>query len=152
MRVAATDGAVSALLADSMVALLATRSSAGRPFVTPIWFVVDAGALYMTTGFETWAARNIARHPEVTVLVGGEGKHRDTVVRLRGNASRHPGLPAWRVLARIAAKYYLSPGALAVELPNATRWGLRARYYAQVPGRPGHLRIVPTAAEVLQRP
>ena len=152
MTLAPTDPKVAAILADSMVALLATRSRAGRPFVTPIWFVVDGGVLYMTTGLETRAARNIVRHPEVTVLLGGEPPHGRTALRLRGTATRHAGLPSWRVLARIAYKFYLSPAALAVELPNAARWRLRARYYAEVPGGAGHLRIVPSAAEILPRP
>lgn len=147
-----SDPAVSAFLADSMVALLATLSPAGRPFMTPIWFVVHGGILYMTTGLETRAARNVARHPEVTILLGGEGERRDAALRIRGTATRHAGLPPWRVLARIAAKYYVAPGALAVELRNAGKWGLRARYYAQVPGGAGHLRVMPTAAEILQRP
>jgi len=152
VTLAPTDAAVAAFLADSMVALFATLSPAGRPFVTPIWFVADDGMLYMTTGRETRAARNIARHPEVTILLGGEGARRDTVLRLRGTATCHAGLPPWRVLLRIAAKYYLAPGALAVELRHAAQWGLRARYYAQVPGGAGYLRIVPTAAEILPQP
>ena len=147
-----TDPAVSAFLADSMVASLATVSAAGRAFVTPIWFVVDAGILYMTTGQHTRAARNIARHPRVTLLLGSERARRDVVLRLHGNASCHAGLPSWRVLARIAAKYYLAPSGLAVELRHAAQWRLRARYYAQVPGSAGHLRIVPTAADMLRRP
>ena len=149
---APTDPAVSAFLADSMVARLATVSAAGRPFVTPIWFVVDAGTLYMTTGQQTRAARNITRNPRVTLLFGGEGARQDVVLRLQGDASCHAGLPSWRVLARIAVKYYVAPSALAVELRHAGQWGLRARYYSQVPGSAGYLRVVPTAAEMLRVP
>jgi hypothetical protein len=149
---APTDTAVTAFLADSMVCRLTTLSSAGRPFVTPIWFVVDAGTLYMTTGQQTWAARNIVRHPNVAILFGGEDARRDSVLRLHGTASCHAGLPPWRVLARIALKYYVAPSALAVELRHAAQWSLRARYYAQAPGGAGHLRIVPTAAEMLAIP
>ena len=136
---------------DSMVALVATVSPAGRPFVTPLWFVVDGGVLYMTTGHETRAARNVAQNPNVTLLFGGEAV-RPGALQLRGTASRHRGLPPWRVLARIALKYYLAPGALLVELRNSGKWGLRARYYAQVPGGAGHLRVVPSAVEMLTRP
>ncbi len=57
-----------------------------------------------------------------------------------------------RVLLRIAAKYYIAPGGLASELANVSRWRLRAFYYAQVRGGAGHLRIVPTGAELLLRP
>jgi hypothetical protein len=62
------------------------------------------------------------------------------------------GLPPWAVLLRIAARYYLAPGALASELGNVTRWLLRVRYYAQVGGGPGHVRLVPLNAEVIPAP
>jgi Pyridoxamine 5'-phosphate oxidase len=68
-----SDPVVVDFLRNSMVALFATVSAKGRPFVTPIWFVVDGGALYLTTGTGTWAARNVAQHSEVTLLLTGEG-------------------------------------------------------------------------------
>jgi nitroimidazol reductase NimA-like FMN-containing flavoprotein (pyridoxamine 5'-phosphate oxidase superfamily) len=111
-------------LRGSMVALVATVSATGRPFVTPLWFVVDGGTLYLTTGTATWAARNVARQPEVALLLTGERLTRPgEAVRLRGTATIQPGLPPWRVLLRIVAKYYAAPGGLAVELSNATKWG-----------------------------
>ena len=147
---APTDAAVRAFLRDSMIAEVATLSPKRRPFVTPLWFVVDRGLLYITTGPGSWAGRNVMEHPEVTLLLGG--REVDRVLRLRGNATCHSGLPAWRVLLRVAAKYYVAPGALSVELRNARRWGLRWAYYGQVKGGFGYIRIVPTAAELLPRP
>lgn len=142
---------VRAFLADSLVAQVATVSPKGRPFMTPLWFVVDGGALYVTTGPETWAARNVAAHPACTLLFSGEhGARRDRALRLRGRATRHRGLPGWSVLLRIAAKYYVAPAALPTELGHATKWGLRARYYAQ--GGAGYLRVEPTAADFLPLP
>lgn len=150
---APTDTAVRTFLRRSMVAQVATRSAKGRPFVTPLWFVVDRGVLYITTGPGSWVGRNVMGHPEVMLLFGGErGGRSDRVLRLRGTATCHRGLPAWRVLVRIAAKYYVSPGALSVELRNARRWHLRWRYYGQVKGGFGYVRIVPTTAELLRRP
>ena len=140
-------------LRGSMVALVATVSARGRPFVTPLWFVVDGGILYLTTGTATWAARNVARQPEVALLLTGERLTRPgEALRLHGKATIQAGLPPWRVLLRIAAKYYAAPAALAVELSNATKWGLRARYYAQVKGGAGYLRVVPTEGDLLRRP
>lgn len=152
MTVALEHPTVRAFLRRALVAQVATRSAAGRPFLTPLWFVVHAGVLYMTTGAATRAARNVAGHPGVTVLLHGEGAAPDVAVRLRGRATCRPGLPPWVVLLRIAAKYYAAPEAMRSEIGNAARWSLRARYYASVPGGAGHLAIVPVAAEVLARP
>jgi predicted pyridoxine 5'-phosphate oxidase superfamily flavin-nucleotide-binding protein len=148
-----SDPVVRAFVAGSMVAHLATVSRAGRPFLTPLWFVADGGTLYLTTGLATRAATNLAHTPDVALLLVGEHLARagDTL-RLRGTATRQGGLPPLRILLRIAAKYYIAPGGLASELANVSRWRLRALYYAQVRGGAGHLRIVPTGAELLRRP
>jgi hypothetical protein len=147
------DPEVHAFLRQSMVALVATRSASGRPFMTPLWFVADGGTLVIATGAESWTSRNISRHPELALLSSGERAGRsDRVLRLRGTATVHRGLPPWRVLLRIAVKYYLAPAALAAELRHVRQWRLRARYHAQAKGGPAHLRVVPTTAEFLSRP
>lgn len=148
-----SDPEVRAFLRQSMVALVATRSATERPFMTPLWFVAGGGTLFIATGAESWTSRNVSRHPEITLLFSGEKSGRtDRVLRLRGTASVQRGLPPWRVLLRIAAKYYASPRALRVELRNTGKWHLRKRYYAQLKGGPGHIRVVPTIAEFLPRP
>jgi hypothetical protein len=136
-----------------MIVQVATRSPKGRPFMTPLWFVVDRGALYITTGPQTWAGRNVVQHPDVALLFNeGRRGRSDAVLRLRGVATCHHGLPSWRVLLRVAVKYYLSAGALRVELRNARRWRLRRWYYGQTEGGFGYLRVVPTAADFVPRP
>ena len=148
-----TDPIVRAFLAGSMVAHVATVSRAGRPFVTPLWYVNEGGILWLTTGLQTRAARNVVHRPQVRVLLRGERlARRGETLRLQATASRHAGLPPWRVLVRIAAKYYVAPGGLLTELANVARWRLRTRYYAQVAGGAGHLVIVPSSAELLHRP
>jgi hypothetical protein len=147
------DPSVRAFVRGSMIAQVATLSAKRRSFVTPLWFVVDGGALYITTGPESWAGKNVAQHPEVALLFTGESTRQpDRVLRLRGTATCHRGLPSWRVLLRIAVKYYVSPGALRVELPNASKWRLRKLYYGQLKGGFGFIRVVPAAAEFLARP
>jgi len=123
----------------------------GRPpFVTPLWFTPYDGVLWVTTGLGTRLAKNVGHQPEVTLLLWGERRGRPgEALRLRTRATCHAGLPPWPVLLRIAARYYLAPGALASELGNVTRWRLRARYYAQVSGGPAHVRLVPLDAELL---
>jgi nitroimidazol reductase NimA-like FMN-containing flavoprotein (pyridoxamine 5'-phosphate oxidase superfamily) len=147
------DSAVHDFLGHSMVVQVATVSPKGRPFVTPLWFVVDDGLLYVTTGAGTRAARNISAGSAVTLLFTGEhGRHGERALRVRGAATVHEGLPSWRVLLRIAAKYYVAPRAMISELTNAAKWPMRARYYAQVTGGAGHLCVRPTTAEFMRRP
>jgi hypothetical protein len=143
-----TDASVRRFLRRSMVVEVATLSAKGHPFVTPLWFVVDGGALYLTTGPETRAGRNVVGHPQVTLLFHGERR----VLRMRGTGTCHRGVPSWRVLLRAAAKYYVGPRALPGELRNASRWTLRWRYYGQLKGGLGYLRVVPGAAALLPRP
>lgn len=144
---------VQEFLRDSLVAHVASRSAAGRPFVTPLWFTPHGGELWVTTGLGTRLGKNVAHQPELTLLLWGEARRRPgELLRLRARATRHAGLPPWPVLLRIAARYYLAPGALASELGNVTRWVLRARYYAGIGGGPGHLRLVPLDAEIVTTP
>jgi Pyridoxamine 5'-phosphate oxidase len=148
-----SDPEVRAFLRRSMVALVATRSANGRPFMTPLWFVADGGALFITTGAGSLTSRNVAGHPEMTLLFSGEGARRsDRALRLRGTVTFQPRMPPWRVLLRIVAKYYASPRALRVELRHRAKWQIRSRYYQQVKGGPGHLQVTPTAAEFLPIP
>jgi nitroimidazol reductase NimA-like FMN-containing flavoprotein (pyridoxamine 5'-phosphate oxidase superfamily) len=144
---------VRAFLRHSMVVLVATRSASERPFMTPLWFVADGETLFCATGAESVTSRNVSHHPQVALLFTGEGAGRsDRVLRLRGRATVQPGLPPWRVLLRIVAKYYVSPRALSVELGHVRKWRLRTRYYGQTKGGPAHLRVEPTTAEFLPRP
>jgi predicted pyridoxine 5'-phosphate oxidase superfamily flavin-nucleotide-binding protein len=150
---ASADPAVRGFLRDSLVVHVATVSPKGRPFVTPLWFVVDDGVLYVTTGTATRAARNVSAGSAVTLVFTGEhGRDGAHALRVRGSATSHAGLPPWRVLLRIAVKYYVAPRALVTELTNVVKWPLRARYYAQVAGGAGYLRIVPTSAALVPRP
>jgi len=148
-----TEQAVRWFLRHSMIAQVGTRSPKGHPFMTPLWFVLDRGLVYITTGAGSQTGKNVMQHPEVALLFGGErGGPPGQILRLRGTATCHRGLPSWRVLLRIAAKYYVSPSALSVELRNAGRWRLRQLYYAQPPRGIGYVRVVPTEAGFLPKP
>ena len=145
-----TDPAVRTVLRRSMVVEVATVSPAGHPFMTPLWFVVDRDVVYITTGPGTRVGRNLVDHPDVTLLFHDPSL--PGALRLRGRGTCYQGLPGWRVLLRILTKYYVGPRALPLELRNARKWGLRRRYYAQVKGGFGHLRVVPGAVEFLPAP
>lgn len=138
------------IVRGSRVVLVATLSPAARPFMTPLWFVRDGGVLYLTSGTQSWSGRNVAGHPAVTLLFGGErGTASHRVVRLRGRATCETGSMPWRVLVRLTLKYYLAPRALAAELTHVALWPRRRRYRGQGTGGAGYLRVVPTSAELL---
>jgi general stress protein 26 len=153
MKVATTDARLRAFLRRSSVVQVATLSAKQRPFVTPLWFVLHDGAVYITSGHESRAGRNIQRHAEVALLFRADrGAHADQVLRVRGTATCHRGSLPWSVLWRVALKYELSPRALLVELRNVRKWRLRKRYYGQATGGAGYLRVVPGACELLPQP
>ena len=139
------------VLRRSRVLQVATLSPKNRPFMTPLWFVVHAGVLYITTGPGSRAGRNIVVHPEITVLFQDVDDER-RVLRMRGLASCRQGLPPWPALLQLARKYYLPPRAVLVELRHARLWPLRQLYYGQAKGGVGHIRVEPIAADFLSRP
>jgi len=149
MRICTDDPIALKMEAHSFVARVATRSRSGRPALTPLWFVVDHGHFFMATGQAALAARNADANPEITILLDGEAAGRSQfVLRVHGKARVHAGFPTWRVLARLALKYYVAPAAARVELAHASRWRLRSRYYAQ--GHPAVIEFVPETAELLR--
>jgi len=145
------DPIVLGFIRHSFVARVATRSRSGLPGLTPLWFVVEGGSFFMGTSKAALAVRNAAANPEVAILLDGEAAGRsEYVLRVGGRARVHAGFPTWRVLARLALKYYLAPAAARVELAHASQWRLRQRYYAQ--GRAAVIEVVPEKAELLHRP
>ncbi len=150
MTAPVSDPVVRAVLRRARVARVATQTASGRPFLTPLWFVVDGDALVIATGAESWTSRNALRNPEIVLLLGGEGRGgAGRLLRVRGTATVRREMPPWRVLLRVAFKYFLSPRALAVELRHVRLWRLRRRYQGQAPGGPAHLRVVPDRIEFL---
>src|SRR5262245_57063969 len=90
----ASDARVRDFLDASTVVELATVSPSGRPFVTPFWFVGDDGALYVTTAATSRAARNVATHPAVAMLLHGDcDGPRARVLLLRGTATLAHAIP-----------------------------------------------------------
>jgi Pyridoxamine 5'-phosphate oxidase len=153
------------------VALVATRSPKLRPFMTPLWFAMYRGEVYLGTGRQSWVGRNVTLHPAVTMVFGGErgsgergsgecgneggnegGTAPGRVVRLRGLASCESGLLPGRVLVLLAIKYYLTPRALLLELRHRAQWRLRRLYHRQSAGGAGYIRVVPTSVEFLAQP
>ena len=149
----ASDAVVGAFLRRSNIVQVATRSPKGRPFVTPLWFVLHRKDVYITSGYDSWAGRNVRQHPDVALLFCPDPPQRSgPTLRVRGAATCHRGFPPWAVLLRILIKYELAPRALWSELRNVRKWRLRTRYYRQAKGGPGYIRVAPTACEFLSPP
>lgn len=145
------DPEVRAVLRRSMIARLATRSPAGGPFVTPIWFVVVGERVVMATGEQSVSVRNLRVHPEAVLLFEADrGGEAASVLRLRGPAVVRPGFPSVGALIRIGLKYYVAPGGLRCELANLSRQRLRRRYYGQ--SQPAVIEVTPHSAELLPQP
>jgi hypothetical protein len=134
-----------------MVVRLATRSPAGRPFVTPIWFVLHGRRVVMATSRQSMSARNLEANPEAVLLFEADRREAGaSVLRLRGLASVRHTVPSLGVFLRIGLKYYLSAGGLRSELANLHRLGLRQRYYAQ--SQPAVIEVTPQSVELLPCP
>jgi hypothetical protein len=140
------DPRVRAILEHSMIARLATRSPAGAPFVTPLWFVVAGDRLIMATGAQTLTVRNLRAHPEAVLLLDADRHRRDAgMLSLRGIATVRLGPLSFGELVRVARKYFV--GGLRGELANLARQKLRQRYYAQ--SAPAVIEVRPQSAELL---
>lgn len=133
-----------AALRSSRVMILASRSRKGVPFAVPLWFVPYQGRLYATTSASSWTVRNVVDSPQVTLLLGGEGRDNADRLVVRGIARAVRGTPSAAVLAGIAWRYYLQPQFAAVELSHLRLWALRMRYYRQ--SRAAYVVITPQAA------
>lgn len=134
----------------SRIALVASRSPRGTPFLTPLWVVERGGRLYCTTSAASVTVRNVEAHGEAVWLLYPAGDRGPRALRLRGRATARRGRLPLGVVWAMARKYYAVPSGLAVELAHARLWPLRLRYYAQ--SEPALLEFTPTAAEWLPLP
>jgi PPOX class probable F420-dependent enzyme len=65
-----TDPEVRTFLTESTrTGELSYLAAGGRPLVTPVWFVLDGGALVFNTGQSTAKGRYLARDPRVSLCV-----------------------------------------------------------------------------------
>jgi hypothetical protein len=144
-----TDREVRRILARSMITRVAVRAPDGRPFLTPYWFVTDDSRICITTGRNALLARYIDTDPRVVLLFEPDRDGAPAeVLRLTGTGRVHAGVPrSLRLLARIAAKYILSPGGLRCEIAHLHLLKLRRRFYAQ--SEPAWIEVVPETARLI---
>ena len=88
MKAPMTDKALKALLAEPLVAKLATHARDGGIRMTPLWFRRDAdGAVVFATWAKTAAVQNIRREPRCSVLIDFEGGEPYYGAHLEGTAA-----------------------------------------------------------------
>src|SRR5215212_317198 len=63
------DDAVRELLGLRLIATLGTTSDDGSILLTPLWYLYEAGRLYLPTGSRSRKARNVGALPRVSVLI-----------------------------------------------------------------------------------
>jgi PPOX class probable F420-dependent enzyme len=64
-----SDRVVEFLSGGTRTGMLGFAASDGRPLVTPVWFVLDAGQLVFTTAGTTPKGRALQRDPRVAICV-----------------------------------------------------------------------------------
>ncbi|MDH3470442.1 MAG: TIGR03667 family PPOX class F420-dependent oxidoreductase [Acidimicrobiia bacterium] len=84
-------------LQNDLIAWLTTVSRGGQPQTSPVWFLLDDGAIWVYSLPDTARVRNIEANPKVSVNLDGNGTGGD-IVTIEGRASFDPSAPAaWEV-------------------------------------------------------
>ena len=148
-----TSPTVGRFLRRSLIARIATLSPAGNPDIIPLYFVVHRQRVYMGTRAENPTVRDLLRSPQVVLLFHGEQTHSGRVLRVEGRAAfrteRGAFLP---VYARMALKYWLSPGGAWNTLTHLRKLALDRRYKAERVGGGGLIEVELANAEFLRLP
>ena len=115
-----TDPDISAFLsAGTRTGILGYASASGRPLVTPVWFIVEDGALVFNTGKETAKGRALARDPRATLVANlQEPPYGFVQVQAEAELSEDPA-ELLRTAIAIAARYMGPDRAEAVGRRNA---------------------------------
>jgi PPOX class probable F420-dependent enzyme len=116
-----TDPEISAFLSEgTRTAKVGFASAAGRPLVTPVWFIVEDGCLVFNTGKGTAKGRALARDPRATICVDLQ-EPPYAFVQVQGSAelSEDPA-ELLRTATAIAARYMGPDRAEEFGARNAT--------------------------------
>jgi PPOX class probable F420-dependent enzyme len=92
---------------------LTTYRRDGRPVATPVWFVVDEGKIYVSTGESTGKVRRLRRDPRVTAGPS-DGRGRLRGATFEAVASFVPAAEEPRVEAMFDRKYPVAKPVLLV--------------------------------------
>lgn len=115
---------VEALLALDVPARLATLDAEGFPHVTPLWFVWQDGAFYLTSIADRPHLKRLSNNPRAGLGIDVEdperadGQRPNRQVRAIGNAELAPDHEA-KWTTRITEKYVRGAGAVATVAARA---------------------------------
>lgn len=109
-------------LAGRRQAVFATNRSGRAPQLSPVWFVWEDGALYVSTSASSLKARSIAADDQVSACVdGGPGDYRYVAMNGRAEVYPHQSELQQEMRWRIIRKYYDSdPAARAYHDASAS--------------------------------
>lgn len=104
------DRAVRELLGLRLIATLGTTNDDGSIHLTPIWYLYDAGRLYLPTGSGSRKVRNLRARPRTTVLI--DQRHGDCHrwASAEGTASLLTGPDSRAMNERVRARYLTAAG------------------------------------------
>jgi PPOX class probable F420-dependent enzyme len=101
---------ISAFLADTRHAVLATGCVDGPPLVSPVWYLHQGGKLYIGVARSSAKYRNLKREPRVSLCI--DGAHPDArYVAIYGTVDFIEEKSQWRagIETAIAQRYHESP-------------------------------------------
>lgn len=97
--------AIQEFLGLRLIATLGTTNPDGTIQLTPLWFLYEAGRLYLPTGSASRKARNVAVRPAVSVLIDQRRPDRHRWVSATGAAEIIGGSEAAAINARVRRRY-----------------------------------------------
>lgn len=147
------DPEVHGLIRHSMVARIATLSHNGRPSITPLYFVIVDGHIWLGTADWTLAAREVAANPCVSVLFEIErNRNGHRILRVTGSACIRTDSKTMKTSnLRMLRKYILTPGAILNRLTHLQLLGALRDYRAQgkAKGQGCVIDVTPERIEIL---
>jgi PPOX class probable F420-dependent enzyme len=100
------------LLAGRHIAALGTENAAGTIHLTAIWYLFDAGSLFIATASTSRKARNVAARPTASLMVDVRRAGAERGVTAVGKAELISGDKSREINRRIHSRY-MSAAAIA---------------------------------------
>ncbi len=106
------DPAFQGLLNGRYIATLGTENADGSIHLTAVWYLFEAGSLYVATSSRTQKARNAAARPKASLMVDARKPGTERGLTAAGRVEVISGNHSQEINRRIHSRY-LSPAALS---------------------------------------